>query len=185
MNKWKVTRLAFDALLIAACAALGYFKIDLGVSQLTLENLPIIIGALMYGPVDGLIIGIIGTFLSQLLRWGLDATTVLWIIPYGFSGVFVGLFRKLCQFKKRDKKGISRAVIATVILMIVNCILVTALNTLMTYICYKYVYFTPTEAIFVALPGKILWAVCRAIIFAIITPAVMEGLRTAKLYQYQ
>lgn len=184
MRKWTSLRLAFDAVLIAVCAALGYFAVDFKVAQLTFENLPIIIGAMMFGPLDGLLIGLVGSFLSQLLRWGLDATTVLWILPYAISGLFVGFLRKMGQFRERDRSSIGKKATGMVVLMILNCVLVTAMNTVVTVICYKYVYYMPAEAVYVALPGKLLWAVVRAIIFAVLTPLVIEGLRKAKLYQW-
>ena len=63
----KTRQLTMDAVLAAMCAVLGAVSIDLGNLKLSFESLPVIIGALLFGPVDGLLIGGIGTFLYQFL----------------------------------------------------------------------------------------------------------------------
>ena len=50
----------------------------------------VFLGALLLGPVDGLAIGGVGTLLYQLLRFGVSATTALWIAPYVLLGLCVG-----------------------------------------------------------------------------------------------
>ena len=67
-GKMDLKRLVYDALLIALCTVLGYVSIDMQVMKLTLENLPVIIGAVLFGPVDGMLIGGIGTLLYQMLK---------------------------------------------------------------------------------------------------------------------
>ena len=95
----------------ALCAALyvvlsSYVSLNLGPMKLSLDGLPILIGALMFGPMDGLIIGLLGNFLSQLLgSYGLSATTVLWMLPDGLRGLSVGWYAKKhgCNRRKRRR----------------------------------------------------------------------------------
>ena len=90
----KTRRLAFDAMLAAMCAVLGALSIDLGNLKITFEGFPVLLGALLFGPLDGLAIGGIGTLVYQLLRYGVSVTTPLWILPYMLAGLLVGLIAK-------------------------------------------------------------------------------------------
>ena len=49
--------------------------------RISVDSLPIILGALLYGPVGGLLVGLLGSLMNQLITYGLTATTVLWVIP--------------------------------------------------------------------------------------------------------
>jgi uncharacterized membrane protein len=66
----KPKQLALDAMLIAMFVALSFVSVDLGNLKITFDALPILIGALLFGPVDGLIIGLLGGFMYQLLSYG-------------------------------------------------------------------------------------------------------------------
>ena len=72
-----VYQLVIDAMLIAVCAVLGYLAIDLTSIKITFESLPILIAALLFGPVDGITVGAFGTLIYQYLRYGFTATTAL------------------------------------------------------------------------------------------------------------
>ena len=90
----KTQRIAADAMLIAMYFLLSnYFAVNLGSIRLTLDILPIIVGACLFGPIDGLIIGLFGNFLFQLIGpYGISVTTVLWMLPDGLRGLLAGLF---------------------------------------------------------------------------------------------
>ncbi|MDO5441304.1 MAG: ECF transporter S component [Bacillota bacterium] len=90
----KTKQIAIDAMLAAMCAVLGYVSLDLGNMKFTFEAFPILLGALLLGPVDGMIIAAVGTGIYQILKYGLMSTTILWIIPYVIYALYVGLLRK-------------------------------------------------------------------------------------------
>lgn len=94
----KTRQLTIDAMLCAMCAVLGYVALDLGSIKLTFESLPVLLGALLFGPVDGMFIGGIGTLLYQLVRYGVTATTLLWILPYVVCGLLVGAWARKRDF---------------------------------------------------------------------------------------
>ena len=60
----KTKQLTLDAMLAAMCAVLGYVALDMGNIKITFESLPILLGAMLFGPVDGMLIG--GIDLSAL-----------------------------------------------------------------------------------------------------------------------
>ena len=57
-------------MLAAMCAVLGAVALDVGNLKITLESVPIIVGALLFGSLDGAAIGFVGTLVYQLLRYG-------------------------------------------------------------------------------------------------------------------
>ena len=59
--------------------------------KITLAALPFLIITFLCGPVEGLISGLVGTFLSQLLTFGITVTTPLWMIPYAVQALAAGL----------------------------------------------------------------------------------------------
>ncbi len=69
--------MTMDAMLAAVCVVLGCVGLNLGNNKITFEGLPVLIAAMMFGPIDGMIVGAVGTFLSQLIMWGLMITTPL------------------------------------------------------------------------------------------------------------
>ena len=94
-NKRKMTtkRLAVNAVLIAIYVALRFFYIPFGDSfRFTLAPFPVILCALLFGPVDGLLVGLLGEFLSQVLGpYGLTPTTLLWCVGETVRGCTLGL----------------------------------------------------------------------------------------------
>ena len=82
MKKMTTRQMAADSMLAAMCAVLGAVALDVGNLKITLESVPIIVGALLFGSLDGAAIGFVGTLVYQLLRYGVSVTTLLWILPY-------------------------------------------------------------------------------------------------------
>lgn len=169
-----IKRITYDALLAAMCVALGYFSLDLGAWKFTFENVPVIIGAMMFGPLDGALIGFIGIFLTQMLKYGIEISTPLWILPYVISGLLVGFVAKKNHFSMKPA--------AVVILMLVNGLVVTGVNTLCLLVYYKYILMVPIEAVIVKIPLRVAISLVKAVAYAIVIPLVIKGLEKARLY---
>ena len=76
--------------------------------KITLAALPFLIITFLCGPLEGLISGLVGTFLSQLLTFGITVTTPLWMIPYAVQALAAGLiFRGLGRKITLKAMGIS------------------------------------------------------------------------------
>ena len=167
----KTRQLALDAMLAAMCAVLGAVSLDFGNLKVTLESLPIILGAAMFGPLDGVAIGFVGTFIYQLLRYGVSATTLLWILPYALAGLVAGFYAK--------RRGFSLTTGQTVGIVVAAEVLVTALNTLVMYIDAKlYGYWFPGFISAMLLPRG---AVCvvKAVVFGLVLPKLCARVRRA------
>jgi len=167
-------QLTVDAMLAAMCAVLGYLALDMGNIKITFESLPILVGALLFGPVDGMLIGGIGTFIYQLLRYGVSATTLLWILPYVVCGAIMGLGARMGKFSLSGRK--------IVVLAVISELAVTILNTFALYVdSHIYGYYTPAF-ILGALGIRFVICVVKAIAFGLILPKLTRIIqRTLRL----
>lgn len=167
----KTRQLTIDAMLCAVCAVLGYIALDLGNIKITFESLPVLLGALLFGPADGALIGGVGTLVYQLLRYGVSPTTGLWIVPYVACGLIVGAWSR--------RKNFELDRLQTVVLVIAAELAVTGLNTAALYIDSRlYGYWFPGFIL-----GALVWrlAICvvKAIAFGLILPNLAEAIRRA------
>lgn len=165
----KAKRLAFDAMLIAMYFVFSnYLAINLGSIRLTLDSLPIIIGACLFGPVDGLIIGLIGNFLFQLAGpYGVSATTVLWCLPDALRGLLAGLLLKNAVSAPSARLWLMLGLIS---------LAATTLTTGVMYIdclVYKYAFSVYTPFIL----WRYIVGLAVAVLIALMLPALIKALR--------
>lgn len=168
----KTRKLALNAVLAAMCAALGALALDLNSIKITFESFPILLGALLFGPLDGLAVGFVGTLLYQLLRYGVSVTTPLWILPYALAGLVTGFYAK--------RRGFSLTTGQTVGIVVAAEVLVTALNTLVMYIdATLYGYWFPgfISAMLLLLRGAV--CIVKAVVFGLVLPKLCARVRRA------
>ena len=165
----RTKRLALDAMLAAMFTVLSLVSISLPNMKITLDSLPVLVAAFLLGPLDGLAVGLVGSFLNQLLTYGLTATTVLWILPAGLRGLLVGLYVKRHGFELTQKQ--------TVLIVVLSALAVTALNTvIMAVDSLIYGYFS-TAYVFGALVFRIIAGVLTAVIFSLLIPPLIKQLK--------
>lgn len=167
----KTRQLSINAMLAAMCAVLGYLAIDVGNLKLTFESLPILIAALLFGPIDGMAVGGIGTLVYQLLRYGVSATTLLWMLPYVVCGFIVGAYAK--------KKGFMLTTRQTIVLVVLNELLITALNTGLLYVDSLIYGYYSAVFVFGTLIPRLVICVAKATVFALVLPALVKAVRRA------
>ena len=168
MELSKTKRLALDAMLAAMFVVLSLFSIRLPGMKITLDSLPVLVAAALLGPVDGLAVGLIGSFLNQMITYGFTATTLLWIIPAGIRGLLVGLYAK--------RHGFSMTLRQTVFITISTALLVTALNTFFMYVD-SWVYSYSYAAALATLALRVLAGIITAVLFSLLLPALLAALR--------
>ena len=66
-------------------------------------------------------------------------------------------------------------------LLIANGLIVTGLNTAGLFIAYQYVYKLPLESVIAMIPTRIVTNIVKGVMFAIIVPLLVKGLKRAKL----
>ena len=165
-------RLALDAMLSAMFVVLSLISISLPNMKITLDALPVLVASLLFGPLDGLSVGLIGSFLNQLLTYGLSPTTLLWILPAGLRGLLVGLYAKRHRFKLTVRQ--------LIMITVVTALLTTAFNTLIMYldsviIGYSFAATLPTVFF------RIVAGIMTSIVFSLVLPGIIKVLKKLDL----
>ena len=169
MNTKRLTRLA---MLIAVYVVLSILTpVKIVNFKFTFEAFPILVASLLSGPIDGLIVGGVGSFIYQLLfsGYGITATTPLWILPHAISGLLVGFYAKSKNFDL-SLKQIS-------LICIASALCVTALNTLALYVDAKLFGYYSDALVFGSLLFKIFAGIILSVIYASIMPRLLAYLK--------
>lgn len=169
MKKITTRKIAVDGMLSALCFVLATFcSFNLSNSmRFTLDAFPIILAALLYGPVDGMIVGGVGTFFYQIYTYGLSSTTLMWIAPALIRGGLLGLYAML---RKYDMKRWE-----ILVAVIISSLIVTAVNTLVIYL--DGIIWGYQTAVLVMLPYRILTSLIVAVIYGLLVPDVVYRLK--------
>ena len=169
----RTRQLAVDAMLAAMCAVLGYISLDFISMKITFESVPILIGALLFGPLDGAAIGLVGTLIYQLLRYGVSTTTLLWILPYVLCGLLVGWYASAHRFELSQKQMLFIVVVAE--------LMVTLLNTGVIFVDSKiYGYYTPA-LITGSLALRLVICVGKAVAYAFALLPLLNAVRKRRM----
>ena len=171
-KKIDVKMIALCGMLAAVCFVLGQVSgiLDFQSVKVTLEGLPVLIAALMYGPVAGMSVGFVGTFISQCLgKYGLTVTTPLWILPYFIAGLIVGL---IAMKKKYTYKTIDYFILAAI-----SEVIITATNTLGIYIASKIEGWYYPTIITGNLGIRILIMIVKILVYSFIVPVLVNVVR--------
>ena len=90
-----------------ALLAAAYFVLSITLTiktpylEITFKSLPVVVGALMFGPVGGGLVALFGELLAQMIGpYGLMPTIVLWLLPPLTRGLLLGAVA--AAFSKRD-----------------------------------------------------------------------------------
>ena len=137
--------------------------------KITLAALPFMIIAFLCGPGEGLVSGLTGTFLSQLITFGITVTTPLWILPYAIQALLAGLIFGML------KKKITVKVMG--ICVFVSGFAAVILNFIASYvdgvIVFKYMTF---EVLVGLLPLRLLVWIIISVIFTAVTVPLTKAL---------
>ena len=180
-----VHRLALDAMLAALFFALSLFSVDLGFIKFTVAPLAIIIAGLLFGPVDGAVVGLIGAFLEQLVKYGFSITMPLWIFPAVVRGLLIGAFailirsllRKRTDGKFTPSKSSAETALflaLTVVAAVLSAIVVTLCNTIPLYVDFKvFGWSNENPLLWTALSARFLSGMLTSTILGFVAPLVV------------
>ena len=164
MNTRSITRISLlVAINIVLCIVA---PIKLSNFKFTFEAFPIIVAGLIFGPIEGVLVGLLGSTIYQIFfsGYGLMITTPLWVLPHAVSGLIVGLYSKKHNFNLTNRQ--------TIFITIYSSIIVTILNTLAIYLDAKiFGYYT-----FAYVFGSIIFKIIAGIILAFIYSLVINKL---------
>lgn len=123
-----------------------YVGVSFGNVKISFGSLPVIVAALLCGPVEGFLVPFIGSFFHQLLTYGVTATTVLYLIPPALRGLIVGAVA--VWFWRKRGSALENQRILCYIVCILAAMVTTTGNTLVNwldsvlyhYFSYAYVF---------------------------------------------
>ncbi len=124
-NKNRIRKITGMAILLSIVAILqflaGYLKI--GPVEINFGLIPIVIGAILYGPIEGMLLGIMNGLLvivnpgtAAFMAVNPVATIFVCILKTGLAGLFSGLLYKLIS-KKND---LVASIIASLVVPVTN-----------------------------------------------------------------
>lgn len=175
-KQMKTKRCALMAVLIAVYVVLSMplMVINIGGLKLTFEHFPVVLCAVLYGPVEAMLVGGIGELLNQITTFGITPTTVLWVLPIVVRGLLMGLIGK--SWRK------SRTLPATFfVVCMITGICASLLNTLALYVDSKLFGYYTFALVFGVLTVRILLSVLTSIVIGIATKSVLRALHHAHL----
>ena len=131
---FKSRRIAFDGMLAAVYFALSLLVVDTGSLKFTFTSLAIVTAALLFGPLDACAVALVGEFLYQVIKFGVTATTPIWMVPPVIHALLLGLCARILG---RQRPLAERTIPCFAACM--GCALLnTVMNTLALYIDSKY-----------------------------------------------
>lgn len=165
-------RLTTCAMLISINVVLCIITpIKLANFKFTFEAFPILIAGIIGGPIDGLIVGTLGSSIYQILfsGYGLMITTPLWVLPHAISGLIVGIYSKKHDYILNTKQ--------TIFICILSALLVTILNTFAIYLDAKIFGYYTFAYVFGSIIFKTFAGIILAILYSLIIPKLAKTIK--------
>lgn len=94
--------------------------------KLTLGSLPVVLAAMLYGPLEGALVAVLGEFAVQLLGYGLTPTTVIWIWPPAIRALIVG---SAAMWMRRRGRRLEERPAVCYMVCVVGAVFTTVGNT--------------------------------------------------------
>ena len=168
--------------MIATYIALSLLAFNLGPLKFTFEAFPVIVCAVIYGPIDAMLVGGIGELLNQLFTFGITPTTLLWMLPILSRGLLIGLFAKL--WKKGNAMTTITAkknTVAFLTICVMSAVVHSLFNTLALYVDSRMFGYYSKALVFGALFMRIVASVITAVVMALATKMVVRALKKSNL----
>lgn len=177
-NCFPVKRIAIDAVLIAMYFGLSWASVEIGGIKLTFVGLASIIAAMVYGPIDGFLVGFFGAFCEQMLKYGFTATTLLWLLGPAMRGLVVGC-AKLIFKRSMSTENLLRnhRLYVFFAVSIFAGLVVSVLNTTAFYVDAKMFHYYTYELIFGVFWLRLLLAAASSLLMALVTLPVLAGVQ--------
>lgn len=110
----KIYRTVLDAMLIAI-----YVTLSMVPSEISWASLPVLLCAFLLAPTDTIVITLCGSFIEQIW-YGLNATSVIWMLPWAAFAMFAGFGALLARKRERVWKIVLVVVCAEILLNLGN-----------------------------------------------------------------
>lgn len=173
-NKSIVFRITLTGVCVALYIVLNLLTFKIGnIIEISFTMLPVIFIAIVYGPIEGMIVGALGEFVNQL-NWELSVMTPVWMLAPIMCGLVVGLLFR--------HKNPLQNVVLWIVTIIAAQIAITGSNTLAMYI---------NNIVYPVWPIEIVWWVILiragislgfAAIYGVLIPLIFKPLEKLNKY---
>lgn len=182
-----ITRLVLGAMLIAIYVVLSMPMLAVQVGgglKFTFEHFPVILSAVIFGPIDAVLVGGLGELINQLTTFGLTPTTALWILPIVFRGAFLGVMRTILPGQMGRSAIIQKKIpIVFMVICMVSGVLSSLLNTLALYVDSKLFGYYTYAMVFGVLLIRIISSVVTSILMSLAVKPVVFALSRSQLIE--
>lgn len=163
----KIKNIAVIAILSGLFVLLSFFSIRLPNMSITFQNIVIYLAGMIFSPFVSALTAGIGSFLSQILLYGLMPTTIIWIMPHIIVGFVFSSIYKYVEFvfvKNLDKKFFA--------LLFLSNLLLTILNTIALFIDAKINGYYTFATVFGSFIFRIIACILTTFVYYLILPII-------------
>ena len=170
------------ALLIAMTFLLKrYIAIETPFFKLNFASLPIMLGGMLFGPIEGMLVGLLGELIAQITGpYGLAPTTVLYVAPAAVRGVVVGMGALWCR--RTGRRMESRPVVCYAV-GVVGAVLTTVANTVSIWL-ESVMYHTEFMVHIPFLPARFANGIITALAVTTVCIPLVHALRRSGVVKY-
>ena len=175
-------RMATNAMMAALYFALAMLAVPVGGLKLTFEHMPVISSAMLFGPLDALIVGALGELANQLMTFGLTTTTILWMTPAMFRGLSMGLCAKLLgKYMGVDAVIEKKLPLTFLVICVVSGLICSLLNTFTLYVDSKLYGYYSYAMVFGVLWIRLAASAVSSVLMAVAGKPLLAAMRKAKI----
>lgn len=177
-------RIALDAIMVALYVGLSFFSPIIAGVKVTIEGLPVVMSAIIFGPADAILVGFLGEFINQMMTFGFTPTTLLWIAPAVLRGLFIGICMN--AMKKRlttEEIFKTKWVILVYAICAVSGIIASIVNTFAYYVDSTMYGYYVYELVFGVFWIRVLVGIAASTIMAVVSAPIALALKRTRLIQ--
>lgn len=159
-----IRRMCADGMLVGLFVVLTLVNVKIGpMVRISFGSLPVVFSALLFGPLDGFLVALLGEFICQAINYGFTLTTPLWVLVPGVRALVIGW---VSAFFKKKGLALERHPVPYFATLVFASLCVTGLNTLVSFL----------DALIFDYSFKIVWITTLIRLGISLATAVMIGL---------
>ena len=181
-SSFSAKRMALNAAMVALYVALSMLAVPVGGFKLTFEHMPVILCAVIFGPVDALIVGALGEFTNQMMTFGFTPTTILWMAPAMIRGLCMGMGAILLP-RFLGKAGLLEKKVPVVfwIVCVAVGLVCSLVNTFTLYVDSKMFGYYSYAMVFGVLWVRLATSAMSSVVMAIVAKPLVRAMRKARV----
>ena len=181
-KKWNISTVCMMALLIAMMFLLKRFAaIEPPHMKINFASLPVVLASMMFGPVEGAIVAVVGELIAQITGiYGLSPTTFIWIWPPAIRALVVGF---TALWVRNTGSRLENRPVICYVSCVMGAILTTTGNTFGMWLDSLFYRTSFTPVLFIT-PARYVTGVVTAVLVATVCIPLMHGLRRSGVLKY-